>query len=53
MSGASPMALALTLSAFWRARARAKRLRTRDQLLKWQSARLERFLRAPYAHSAT
>lgn len=45
MSGASPMALALTLSAFWRASARAKRLRTRDQLLKWQSARLERFLR--------
>lgn len=45
MSGASPMALALTLSAFWRTTARAKRLRTRDQLLKWQSTRLERFLK--------
>ncbi len=45
MSGASPIALALTLSAFWRTAARAKRLRTRAQLLEWQSVRLARFLR--------
>ncbi len=45
MNGASPMAFALTLSAFWRTTARAKRLRTRDQLLKWQSIRLKHFLK--------
>lgn len=34
----------LTLSAFWRMRARAKRLRTREALLRWQATRLDRFL---------
>ena len=37
-------ALLLTLSAFWRTRARAARLRTRGDLLRWQSQRLARFL---------
>lgn len=37
-------ALLLTLSAFWRSRARAARLRTRGDLLRWQSQRLARFL---------
>jgi len=37
-------ALLLTLSAFWRTRARAARLRTRSNLLRWQSQRLARFL---------
>ena len=44
MSGASPTALALTLSAFWQTKARARRLRTRADLLKWQSGRVARFL---------
>jgi putative adenylate-forming enzyme len=38
------MALALTLSAFWRTKARAARLRTRAALLDWQSRRLAQFL---------
>ncbi|MDP1557255.1 MAG: hypothetical protein Q8L84_17490 [Hyphomonas sp.] len=38
-------ALLLTLSAFWRTRARAARLRTRPDLLAWQTRRLNRFLR--------
>lgn len=37
-------ALLLTLSAFWRTHARAARLRTRGDLLRWQSQRLTRFL---------
>ncbi len=37
-------ALMLTLSAFARSRLRAARLRTRDDLLRWQSRRLARFL---------
>ena len=37
-------ALALTLSAFWRTKARAARLRTRADLLAWQSRRLAHFL---------
>lgn len=37
-------ALMLTLSAFWRSRARTARLRTRSDLLRWQSQRLARFL---------
>lgn len=39
------VALALTLSAFWRTRARAARLRTRAQLMDWQSKQLSRFLK--------
>lgn len=39
------LALALTLSAFWRTRARAARLQTRAQLLHWQSKRISRFLK--------
>lgn len=38
------LALALTLSAFWRTRARAARLDTREKLLAWQQRRLARFL---------
>ncbi len=41
---ASPLALALTLSAFWRTRFRAARLQKRPALLAWQSKRLARFL---------
>ena len=46
-------ALALTLAAFWRTKARAAHLRTRGQLLAWQSRRLARFLRkdAPKAEA--
>lgn len=51
-------ALALTLMAFWRTRARAARLNTRARLLEWQSRRLQAFLRktapkaAAFAHLA-
>lgn len=38
------LALALTLSAFWRTKARAARLDTREKLLSWQQRRLSRFL---------
>jgi putative adenylate-forming enzyme len=41
---ASPLALALTLTAFWRTQARAARLQTRPALLAWQARRLDRFL---------
>jgi putative adenylate-forming enzyme len=37
-------ALILTLTAFWRTKARARRLRTRAALLDWQSGRLNHFL---------
>jgi putative adenylate-forming enzyme len=37
-------ALALTLSAYWRTKARAARLRTRADLLAWQSRRVAHFL---------
>ncbi|MFN7163339.1 MAG: F390 synthetase-related protein [Hyphomonas sp.] len=37
-------AMVLTLAAFWRASSRAARLRTRNDLLRWQSRRLARFL---------
>lgn len=40
----APLALALTLSAFWRTKARAARLRTRPALLAWQARRLRKFL---------
>ncbi|MFN7180008.1 F390 synthetase-related protein [Hyphomonas sp.] len=40
----APLALALTLSAYWRTKARAARLNTRSALLAWQSRRLTRFL---------
>ena len=40
----TPLALALTLSTFWRTKARAARLRTRPAILAWQSRRLSRFL---------
>ncbi|MFN3912872.1 F390 synthetase-related protein [Hyphomonas sp.] len=49
-------ALALTLMAFWRTRARAARLNTRARLLEWQSRQLQAFLRktapkaAAFAH---
>lgn len=39
-------ALWLTLSAFWRTRMRARRLKTRDDLMRWQAHRLDHFLRA-------
>jgi putative adenylate-forming enzyme len=42
----SPVALALTLAAFWRTKARATRLRTRPELLTWQAQRLRHFLAA-------
>lgn len=41
----APLALAQTLSAFWRTKAHAARLRTRPDLLAWQTRRLKRFLR--------
>lgn len=37
-------ALILTLTAFWRTKARARRLRTRAALLDWQAGRLKHFL---------
>jgi putative adenylate-forming enzyme len=40
----APLALALTLSAFWRTKARAARLATRPALLAWQARRLKAFL---------
>lgn len=47
----APLALALTLSAFWRTKARAARLRTRPALLAWQSRRLSRFLSTAAPHA--
>lgn len=46
-------ALWATLSAFWRTRARARRLRTRDDLMRWQARRMDHFLRhdAPKAEA--
>lgn len=41
----APLALALTLSAFWRTKARVARLSTRPALLAWQARRLKAFLR--------
>lgn len=41
----APAALALTLAAFWRTKARAARLRTRAALLDWQARRMRYFLR--------
>lgn len=38
------LAMALTLSAFWRTKARAARLDTREKLLRWQQRGLSRFL---------
>lgn len=38
-------AMAQTLSAYWRTKARAARLRTRAELLNWQSRRLAHFLK--------
>ena len=38
------LALALTLSAFWRTKARATKLDTREKLLAWQQRKLARFL---------
>lgn len=38
------LALTLTLSAFWRTKARAAKLNTREKLLRWQQRRLSRFL---------
>lgn len=38
------LALALTLSAFWRTKARAAQLRTRAKLLRWQQRKLAHFL---------
>lgn len=45
------IAAALTLSAFWRTHQRARRLRTRDAVLRWQARRLERFLRTAAPHA--
>lgn len=46
-------ALWFTLSAFWRTRMRARRLRARSDLLRWQAQRMENFLRhtAPRAEA--
>jgi len=38
-------ALCLTLSAFWRTRARVRSLRTQDELKRWQARRMDHFLR--------